>query len=125
MPGVPTKTLEMLGFFALILVGIRARDQRFVGRDATAAGFLPIAAGYLIAHYLTYLLIDGQHIVVAISDPLQRGWDLFGHRVLPGRRRRGCRRASCGPCSWRRSSAATCSGRGPATSSRRWTRRGT
>ena len=77
VPAVPTKTLEMLGFFALILIGIRV-VQRFVGRDATAAGFLPIAAGYLIAHYLTYLLIDGQLIVVAISDPLQRGWDLFG-----------------------------------------------
>ena len=45
---------------------------------ATGAGLLPIAVGYLIAHYLTYLLIDGQNIVVALSDPFQRGWDLFG-----------------------------------------------
>jgi hypothetical protein len=51
---------------------------RVVGRDATAAGLLPIAAGYLVAHYLTYLLIDGQNIVVAISDPFQMGWDIFG-----------------------------------------------
>jgi hypothetical protein len=34
--------------------------------------------GYLVAHYLTYLLIDGQRIVVALSDPLQQGADLFG-----------------------------------------------
>ena len=34
--------------------------------------------GYLIAHYLTYLLIDGQRILIAISDPFQKGWDLFG-----------------------------------------------
>ncbi len=44
---------------------------------ATAAGLLPIAVGYLIAHYLTYLLIDGQRIVIAMSDPFQRGWNLF------------------------------------------------
>jgi hypothetical protein len=51
---------------------------RFVGVAATGAGLLPIAVGYLIAHYLTYLLIDGQRIIIAISDPFQRGWDLFG-----------------------------------------------
>jgi hypothetical protein len=51
---------------------------RAVGTAATGAGLLPIAIGYLIAHYLTYLLIDGQRIVVAISDPLQQGSDLFG-----------------------------------------------
>jgi hypothetical protein len=42
------------------------------------AGLLPVALGYLVAHYLSYLLADGQRIVVAISDPLQQGWDLFG-----------------------------------------------
>jgi hypothetical protein len=51
---------------------------RVVGVEATGAGLLPIAVGYLIAHYLTYLLIDGQNILVAISDPFQQGWDLFG-----------------------------------------------
>ena len=51
---------------------------RSVGIAATGAGLLPIAFGYLIAHYLTYLLIDGQRIVIAISDPLQDGSDLFG-----------------------------------------------
>jgi len=34
--------------------------------------------GYLIAHYFTYLFIDGQRIIVAIADPLQQGWDLGG-----------------------------------------------
>jgi hypothetical protein len=34
--------------------------------------------GYLVAHYLTYLLLDGQRIVIAVSDPLQTGADLFG-----------------------------------------------
>ena len=56
---------------ALILV-------RLLGTNPSGAGLLPIAVGYLIAHYLTYLLIDGQRILIAISDPFQRGWDLFG-----------------------------------------------
>jgi hypothetical protein len=37
-----------------------------------------VAVGYVVAHYLTYLLTEGQRIVVAFSDPLQQGWDLFG-----------------------------------------------
>jgi len=49
-----------------------------MGAAAIGAGLLPIAVGYLIAHYLTYLLIDGERITVAVSDPLQQGWDLFG-----------------------------------------------
>jgi hypothetical protein len=49
-----------------------------VGVASTGAGLLPIAVGYLVAHYLTFLLIDGQLILVALSDPLQQGLDLFG-----------------------------------------------
>ena len=46
--------------------------------NAIGAGLLPIAVGDPIAHYLTYLLVDGQRIVIAISDPLQNGSNLFG-----------------------------------------------
>jgi hypothetical protein len=71
------ETIQLLGFLGLIAVAAWA-VSRLVGVSATAAGLLPIAVGYLIAHYLTYLLIDGQRILVAISDPLQTGADLFG-----------------------------------------------
>jgi hypothetical protein len=77
VPALPGKTLLMIGFLGIIALAALG-VTRVVGRDATAAGLLPIAAGYLIAHYLTYLLIDGQNILVAISDPFQQGWDLFG-----------------------------------------------
>ncbi len=77
IPTVPLKTLELLAFLGII-VAAAVLVTRAVGVAATAAGLLPIAAGYLIAHYLTYLLIDGQRIIIAVSDPLQRGWDLFG-----------------------------------------------
>jgi hypothetical protein len=31
-----------------------------------------------VAHYLGFLLVEGQRLVVAASDPLQQGWDLLG-----------------------------------------------
>jgi hypothetical protein len=77
LPGVGAETLLLAGFLGIIVVAALT-VTRVVGIAATGAGLLPIAIGYLIAHYLTYLLIDGQRIVVAISDPLQRGSDLFG-----------------------------------------------
>jgi hypothetical protein len=76
-PGMIVKTLLLAAFLGIIVVAAFA-VTRTVGLAATGAGLLPIALGYLIAHYLTYLLIDGQRIVIAISDPLQKGWNLFG-----------------------------------------------
>jgi hypothetical protein len=76
-PGTLVKTFQLAGFLGLILVAALA-VSRLVGVSATGAGLLPIAVGYLIAHYFTYLLIDGQRIIVAISDPLQQGANLFG-----------------------------------------------
>lgn len=39
---------------------------------------VPIAIGYHLAHYLTYLLIYGQYAIPVVSDPFGRGWNLFG-----------------------------------------------
>ena len=77
LPGLPLATLLLLGFLGLV-VGLALAVGRLVGLAAVGAGLVPIAVGYLVAHYLTYLLGDGQRIVVAISDPLQLGWNLFG-----------------------------------------------
>ena len=77
LPSTPGESLLLVGFLG-ILVGLALGVSRFVGVAATGAGLLPIAVGYLVAHYLTYLLIEGQRIIVAVSDPFQRGWDLFG-----------------------------------------------
>ena len=38
---------------------------------------VPIALAYVAAHYLTFLLFEGQGIGYLVSDPLGRGWDLF------------------------------------------------
>ena len=76
-PAVGEETLIMSAFLAIIVIAAFV-VVRFVGVAATGAGLLPIAIGYLVAHYLTYLLIDGQRIVVAFADPFQQGWDLGG-----------------------------------------------
>jgi (2Fe-2S) ferredoxin len=39
---------------------------------------VPIAAAYMVAHYFSLFMIQGQFIVQLISDPFGRGWDLFG-----------------------------------------------
>jgi hypothetical protein len=31
-----------------------------------------------VAHYFSLLVLDGQRMFIQISDPLGRGWDLFG-----------------------------------------------
>ena len=76
-PGVPERTLILFAFLGTV-VALAFGVSRTVGLGAIGAGLLPIAVGYLIAHYLTFLLIDGQRIVIAISDPFQKGWNLFG-----------------------------------------------
>jgi hypothetical protein len=45
---------------------------------AYAFSLVPIAIAYQMAHYYTYLLIQGQMIISLISDPLGWGWNLFG-----------------------------------------------
>ena len=39
---------------------------------------VPIAAVYVAAHYLTFLIFEGQAISYLASDPFGQGWNLFG-----------------------------------------------
>jgi hypothetical protein len=39
---------------------------------------VPIAVAYHIAHYLSFLALGLQAFIPLTSDPLGRGWDLFG-----------------------------------------------
>lgn len=43
---------------------------------------LPIALGYVVAHYLTLFLFEGQRTVQLWSDPLSLGWNAFGTAEL-------------------------------------------
>jgi hypothetical protein len=43
-----------------------------------ALTLIPIAIGYHVAHYLVFLLIQGQYIIPLLSDPFGRDWNLLG-----------------------------------------------
>lgn len=60
----------------LILARAQTRFAEAFGR--LALSLLPIAFAYHIAHYLTAFLVNGQHTLAAISDPLAIGADLLG-----------------------------------------------
>jgi hypothetical protein len=39
---------------------------------------VPIAIAYHVAHNFSNLIVQGQLLIPLLSDPLGRGWDLFG-----------------------------------------------
>ena len=65
--------LVVLGGLVVLVVVVARR----LGTAALGAGLLPVAVGYLIAHYLAYLLVDGQRLLAALNDPLLRGDNLL------------------------------------------------
>ena len=76
-PGLAPATVQLALFLGLVAAAA-VLVARVVGVPGMAAGLVPIAFGYLLAHYLTVLAFDGQRLVVVLSDPLGLGWDLFG-----------------------------------------------
>jgi hypothetical protein len=67
-----------LGFVKLsqLMGGGAGRLRRFAA--AYVYSLVPIAIAYQVAHYFSYLLIQGQAIIPHLSDPLGWGWNLFG-----------------------------------------------
>ncbi len=47
-------------------------------RRAFLHSLVPIAMVYVAAHYLTFLVFQGQAMLYLASDPIGQGWDLFG-----------------------------------------------
>jgi hypothetical protein len=56
-----------------------------ITKRAYAHALIPIALAYLIAHYFSFFVQQEQaQFTYLLSDPLGRGWDLFGtagHRI--------------------------------------------
>ncbi len=77
VPTLPEATLELAAFLGLLAL-IALAVARLVGLAAVGGGLVPIAVGYIVAHYLTFVLGDGQRIVNVLNDPFMQGWDLFG-----------------------------------------------
>jgi hypothetical protein len=74
-----------LVFFGAYVVVSAAMSAATAGRLSAieaarsfALTLVPIAIGYHLAHYLTFLLIQGQYIIPLISDPFGFGWNLLG-----------------------------------------------
>lgn len=76
--------LLALGIVGLIygigVYGIRTIDRRPAREIARSFShtLIPIAAAYVLAHYFSLLAYNGQAIGYLASDPLGKGWDLFG-----------------------------------------------
>ena len=63
----------------------RGRRRRAIDHRPTttisrvfAHTLVPIAAAYVLAHYFSLLAYNGQAFAFLSSDPLGKGWDLFG-----------------------------------------------
>jgi hypothetical protein len=53
-------------------------EQRRALPGQTAHSLIPIVVGYIIAHYLSFVVERGQQANFALGDPLGRGWNLLG-----------------------------------------------
>lgn len=47
-----------------------------------AHSVVPIAFGYVVAHYLTLFILEGQRTLIYLSDPLSNGANVFGTGLL-------------------------------------------
>lgn len=74
----------VVGFVAATFTAVMRLSARVAGTaGAGAAGrfahaLIPIAAGYVIAHYFSLLVFNGQQALILASDPLVHGSNLFG-----------------------------------------------
>jgi hypothetical protein len=87
---VPTVVWGTGGLLAMIIIVFvsfslaAAWMGRYGDRPATVyprlmvGSLLPIVLGYVVAHYATLLIVEGQRTAINFSDPLGRGWNAFG-----------------------------------------------
>ena len=79
--GLVVAVLIAYAFYRLGIAGAATVGSGMTSRRLAAAfvpSLVPIALAYVGAHYVSYLLLQGQDIAALSSDPLGRGWDLFG-----------------------------------------------
>jgi hypothetical protein len=58
-------------------LAVRAADDERASLALTAVPVI-VGLGWLVAHQLPDVVIHAQNAIVLVSDPLARGWDLFG-----------------------------------------------
>ena len=71
--------LVMFVYRIAILAMARITDGSEVelGDDFTPS-LIPIVVAYTVAHYFSFLVLDGQALIRLASDPFGEGWNLFG-----------------------------------------------
>ncbi len=67
---------HVLSLFVRALAGVDPANEQV--QAGLVYALLPIAAAFMLAHYLRFLLVDGQAIISLASDPFGLSWDLFG-----------------------------------------------
>jgi hypothetical protein len=68
--------LVALTYSVAVELGGLAREQ--APRSAFLGSLVPIAFAYVLAHYFSLLVLQGQASIAMVSDPFGRDWDLFG-----------------------------------------------
>jgi hypothetical protein len=63
---------------ATMATGIHDHDRRGLLPDRFAHSMVPIIVGYMVAHYLSFLVETGQQTLVQLSDPMGTGANLLG-----------------------------------------------
>ena len=79
--GLVACVLVIGAFYGLGIAGVRSVGGGFTGAELARRfvhTLVPIAFVYVVAHYLTFLLFQGQALIPLVSDPAGRDWDLFG-----------------------------------------------
>jgi hypothetical protein len=67
---------------ATVLAGRLSDSSRTSLPGLFAHSVVPIAFGYVVAHYLTLLILEGQRTLIYLSDPLSNGANVFGTGLL-------------------------------------------
>ncbi|HEX2699535.1 MAG TPA: hypothetical protein VHM89_04940, partial [Acidimicrobiales bacterium] len=75
---IGTVTLAYLGAMRMAARLVDHRQSPEELRAAFVHSLVPIALAYAVAHYFSLLVLEGQATISLASDPLGRGWDLFG-----------------------------------------------
>lgn len=68
-------------FFGCVWAGLKLAASEVSLADAAGRlvySIVPISLAFHAAHYLTYLMVEGQYSAIAASDPFSLGWNLFG-----------------------------------------------
>jgi hypothetical protein len=72
----------LIFWLACIITGVGQGQRRTQLPDQLAFSVIPIVVGYIIAHYLSYLVEIGTQTLVQASDPLSNGSNVFGTATL-------------------------------------------